>query len=78
MNKFGARAFYQCKKLRYFMIKTKKLTLQNIGKNAFGGGYHSPRVKTDKSIWKRYSNVFIVRGMSKKALFVIDPVRLVI
>lgn len=78
VNKIGAKAFYQCRKLRYFMVKTKKLTLENIGENAFGRGYGSPRVKTDKGIWKRYSNVFLLRGMSKKALFVIDPVKLVI
>lgn len=78
VNKIGTKAFYQCRKLRYFMVKTKKLTLENIGENAFGSGYGSPRVKTDKGIWKRYSNVFILRGMSKKALFVIDPVKLVI
>ena len=78
VNKIGTKAFYQCRKLRYFMVKTNKLTLGNIGENAFGRGYGSPRVKTDKGIWKRYSNVFLLRGMSKKALFVIDPVKLVI
>lgn len=78
VNKIGTKAFYQCRKLRYFMVKTNKLTLGNIGKNAFGSGYGSPRVKTDKKIWERYSNVFILRGMSGKALFVIDPVKLVI
>ena len=72
------RKFYGCKKLRYIYVKSKKLTENNIGGQAFGGGYHSPRVKTAKNIWKQYSNVFLLRGMSKKALFVIDPVKLVI
>ena len=74
----GKKAFYGCKKLRYIYVKSKKLTENNIGGQAFGRGYHSPRVKTAKSIWKQYSNVFLLRGMSKKALFVINPVKLVI
>ena len=78
VNKIGTKAFYQCRRLRYFMVKTKKLTLENIGANAFGRGYGSPRVKTDKKIWKRYSNVFLLRGMSKRALFIIDPVKLIV
>lgn len=78
VNKIGTKAFYQCRKLRYFMVKTNKLTLGNIGENAFGSGYGSPRVKTDKKLREQYSNVFILRGMSKKALFMIAPVRLVI
>ncbi len=78
VRKIGKKAFYGCKKLRYIYVKSKKLTENNIGGQAFGGGYHSPRVKTAKNIWKQYSNVFLLRGMSKKALFVIDPVKLVI
>ena len=74
----GAKAFYRCKNLRYILVKTKKLTLSSIGKKAFSGGYHLPRIKTDKSIWKRYSSIFIQRGMSGRALFVVDPVKLVI
>jgi len=60
------------------MVKTKKLTLGNIGKNAFGNGFGSPRVKTDNGVRKQYSKVFIMRGMSKKALFIINLVKLVI
>lgn len=78
VKKIGAKAFYQCKNLRYIMIKTKKLTLDTVGKNAFGGGYHSPRVKTGKNIWKQYSVILLQRGISKKALFIINPVKLVI
>ncbi len=74
----GKQAFYQCRNLRYILVKTDKLTLKNIGEKAFSGGYYAPRVKTHKAIWMRYSNIFILRGMSKKALFVIEPVKLVI
>lgn len=78
VKKIGTKAFYQCKNLQYIHVKTNKLTLKNIGKDAFSGGYNMPRVKTDKSKWKKYSNIFISRGMSGKALFVINPVKLVI
>lgn len=76
VKKIGTKAFYQCKNLRYIMIKTKKLTENNVGKNAFGRGYQSPRVKTDKNVWKRYSAILLQKGISKKALFVINPVKL--
>lgn len=78
VKKIATKAFYQCKNLRYIQVKTKKLSADKVGNNAFGGGYISPRVKTDKSVWKRYSHIFLSRGMSKKAVFIVDPVKLVI
>ena len=50
----------------------------NIGKDVFSGGYSTPRIKTDKSKWKLYCKIFTESGMSLKALYVIDPVKLVI
>lgn len=64
VKKIGSKAFFQCKNLRYILIKTKKLTAKNVGKNAFGSGYISPRVKTNKKIWKRYSRILLSKGMS--------------
>ena len=76
--KIGEKAFYQCKNLRYILVKTKKLTAKNIGSNAFAKGSAKLRVKTDKNKWKSYAQIFMSKGMSKKALFIIDPVKLVI
>ena len=78
VKKIGSKAFYQCRNLRYIMVKTNKLTPKSIGKNAFSGGYRLPRVKTDKKIWRKYSRIFLKSGISRKALFIIDPVKLVI
>lgn len=78
VRKIGNKAFYKCKNLRYLLFKTNKLTSSNIGKKAFSGCYTKPRVKTDKSKWKQYSKILLSRGMSRKALFIIDPVKLVI
>ena len=74
----GANAFSGCTNLTYIMVKTKKLTLNNVGRDAFSGGYHSPRIKTAKNIWKQYSVILLQRGISRKALFLIDPAKLVI
>ncbi len=78
VNKIGKKAFYQCKNLKYILVKTKKLKPGNIGSNAFSKGYSNPRVKSDKSVWKQYQNTFISKGLSNKALFIINPARLVV
>lgn len=77
VQRIGNKAFYRCKNLQYIYAKTTKLTLDSIGTEAFAAGYGSPRIKTKKSVWKRYSNIFLLRGMSKKALYVINPVPLI-
>jgi len=77
-TKIGGRAFYKCSNLRYILVKTNKLTTGSVGKDAFSEGYSNPRVKTDKSMWKQYRNIFVSRGLSNKALFVINPVKLII
>ena len=78
VTKIGAKAFYQCKNLQYILVKTNKLTAKNVGSNAFGKGSTKLRVKTDKNKWRLYAQIFMAKGMSKKALFIIDPVKLVI
>ncbi len=78
VKKIGEKAFYQCKNLRYIDVKTKKLEPGNIGGNAFGNGYGSPRVKSDKSVWKQYQDMFTSKGLSNKAVFIINPAKLVI
>lgn len=78
VSKISEKAFNKCKNLHYIQINTKKLTLKNTGKDAFANGYGSPRVKSDKSVWEKYSRIFSQRGISAKALYIIDPVKLII
>ncbi len=78
VKKIEEKAFYQCKNLQYILVKTKKLKPGNIGNNAFSRGYSNPRVKTDKSVWKQYQTDFTAKGLSGKALFIINPVKLVV
>ena len=77
VKKIGKKAFYQCEKLQYILVKTTKLKSNNIGNEAFSYGYSNPRVKTNKSVWKQYQTLFTEKGLSNKALFIIDPVKLV-
>ena len=74
----GNKAFYNCKNLRYIQVNTKKLIAKNIGKNAFGKGFIAPRIKSDKSKWYSYRNIFTTKGMSNHALYVIEPVKLIL
>ena len=78
VEKIGEKAFYGCKKLRYIYVKPKNLEAKNIGKQAFGNGYASPRVKSAKSVWRRYAHVLPAKGLSKRAVYIINPVKLVL
>ena len=78
VKNIGKKAFYQCKNLKYIDIKTKKLKPGGIGSNAFGNGYSSPRIKTNKSVWKKYQNVLTSKGLSNKAVFITNPVKLIL
>lgn len=78
VKKIGKKAFYGCKKLRYIYVKSKKLVAKDIGKQAFGNGYQSPRVKSAKSVWRRYARILPAKGLSKRAVYIINPVKLVL
>ncbi len=78
VKKIGEKAFYGCKKLRYIYVKPKNLEAKNIGKQAFGNGYASPRVKSAKSVWRRYAHVLPAKGLSERAVYIINPVKLVL
>ncbi len=78
VEKIGEKAFYGCKKLRYIYVKPKNLEAKNIGKQAFGNGYASPRVKSAKSVWRRYAHVLPAKGLSNRAVYIINPVKLVL
>lgn len=70
VTSIGSKAFYKCKNLRTIVVKTDKLTLKTVGKNAFSEGNTKPKVQTNKSVRKSYSKIFVKRGMSAKAKFV--------
>lgn len=78
VKKIGKKAFYKCKNLRYIDVKTKKLKPGSIGSNAFGDGYRNPRIKMDKSVWMQYQNILESKGLSNKAVFIVNPDKLVI
>lgn len=78
VKKIGDHAFRDCENLRYIGVKTNRLQLGNVGKNVFAGGYRNPRVKTAKKVWRKYADIFVLRGLSERGIFVINPVKLVI
>lgn len=43
-------------------VKTNNLQLKDAGKHAFAGGHRNPRVKTAKKVWRRYSDIFVLRA----------------
>ena len=78
VKRIGDNAFRDCKMLQYIGVETNRLQLKNVGKHAFAGGHRNPRVKTAKKVWRKYSDIFVLRGLSDRGIFVIDPVNLVI
>jgi len=77
VKKIGKKAFYGCKNLRYIRIESNNLKLSDIGKNAFAGGYKTPRVKVKKNKVKLYKDILLKKGLSSKAVFVTGSAKLV-
>ncbi len=67
VSKIGKQAFYGCKKLKNITIKTSKLTLKNVGKNAFKGTSAKATIKVPKKKYKAYKTILTKRGINKKA-----------
>ncbi len=70
VNKIGKKAFFGCRNLKYFVIKTKKLKEESIGNKAFSKGYYMPKVSTNKTKKKSYIRIFVKKGMSSRAIFI--------
>ena len=66
--KIGKKAFFGAKKLKTVTIKTKKLTMKNVGSKAFKGIYAKAKIKVPKAKKKLYRNVLRKRGVSGRAL----------
>lgn len=77
VKNIGKKAFYGCKNLRYIRIDSNNLKLSDIGKNAFAGGYKTPRVKVKKNKVKLYKDILLKKGLSSKAVFVTGSAKLV-
>ena len=65
--KIGKNAFYGCKKLTSVTIKSSRLTLKNIGKNAFKNTSSKATVKVPKKQKALYNQILKKRGLNKKA-----------
>ena len=65
--KIGKNAFYGCKKLTSVTIKSSRLTLKNIGKNAFKNTSSKATVKVPKKQKAHYNQILKKRGLNKKA-----------
>lgn len=65
--KIGKNAFYGCKKLTSITIKSSRLTLKNIGKNAFKNTSPKATVKVPKKQKALYNQILKKRGLNKKA-----------
>ena len=65
--RIGKNAFYGCKKLTSITIKSSRLTLKNIGKNAFKNTSPKATVKVPKKQKALYNQIFKKRGLNKKA-----------
>ena len=65
--KIGKNAFYGCKKLTSITIKSSRLTLKNIGKNAFKNTIPKATVKVPKKQKALYNQILKKRGLNKKA-----------
>ena len=65
--RIGKNAFYGCKKLTSITIKSSRLTLKNIGKNAFKNTSPKATVKVPKNQKALYNQILKKRGLNKKA-----------
>ena len=65
--RIGKNSFYGCKKLTSITIKSSRLTLKNIGKNAFKNTSPKATVKVPKKQKVLYNQILKKRGLNKKA-----------
>ena len=65
--KHGLRsAFQSCKSLKSILVKTKSLTLKNVGSKAFQGTASDATVLVPKGKEKEYEEILKKRGADKK------------
>ena len=72
VRRIKAKAFYNCKKLKTIVIKTKKLTMKRVGKKAFAGIYKKAKITLPKGGFSKkqkaaYKKILRAGGVGKKA-----------
>ena len=58
----GEKAFFKCTKLKSIIIKTKKLSMSSVGKNAFGKLNKKCVAKVPKAKFKEYKKILKKKG----------------
>ena len=66
VKNIGAKAFYNCKKLKTIKINTTKLTSSSVKKTAFKGVSKKVTVKVAKSKYSKYKKLLTSRGLKSK------------
>ncbi len=67
IKKIGTKAFYDCKKLKKIVIKTKQLRAKKVGSKAFKGIYSKINIKVPKPKLKSYKKILRAKGIGKRA-----------
>ena len=67
VTKIGKNAFYGCKNLTSVTIRSSRLTLKNVGSNAFKNTSSKVTVRVPKKQKTLYSQILKKRGINKKA-----------
>ena len=67
VTKIGKNAFYGCKNLSSITIRSSRLTLKNVGSNAFKNTNSKVTVRVPKKQKTLYSQILKKRGINKKA-----------
>lgn len=65
IKKIGKNAFKNCSKLKVIVIKSKKLTLKQTGKNAFKGINGKAEIRVPKGMVKKYKKLVKTKGAGK-------------
>lgn len=65
----GAKAFWGCKNLKTIKISSKKLTMKNVGSQAFKKVSATATIQVPKSKMKSYKKIFRKRGLGNKTKF---------
>ena len=69
VTSIGAKAFYNNKKLKTIIIKSKKLTDKKVGKKAFSKTAPKAKVFIPKSVFKKYKKFLAKKGFGKKVAY---------
>ena len=66
IRRIGKKAFYNCKKLKKIVIRTKKLSKYTIGNKAFLGIHPKAVFRVPKNKMRSYKKILKTKGIAKK------------